>query len=251
MVPGAALMIFKFYDPVTKELRVIGHRCVSPRGRIQDYQAVVCKSAKLPPGTPLKCCEELSDNRYPPVDQTMNFHAAELQHGDILVWAPEHQLTKSRRDLQQSLQALHNLLVVEFRDVSDPSTPGKLIDLDGRDLYKDFVSVLARALRVPWTHVQLTTRTTFRTVGSPGPSEFKVRSSTNLTLQKLLYQSQTFGKEREPIMYYEKIDLPLSELENMVEVQLDWLDLTGEMTVEKHLYHMPKDCTVGTSGVLL
>ena len=232
------LICCKFYDASKEELQIV--KLVYPKKSetiavLHDHMVEVLQ---LPAGTQLECLEELKRMNYTPVDLADTHAAAQLQHGDILVWSLDNTATRA------ALLTLCSKITVNWRDVTEPTADGFSMTMDSRMTYQETVAALATELKIADPRLlQLTTHeppTRYNLVA--GPSD-KVLSKTAYKLYDIVYVPYARTRKANPIVYYEKIPTPIAEFESLTEFEVEVLDTSKAMRVTGYKVHGPADQT--------
>lgn len=226
-----ALIICKFFsrdgESNTPRLRVVTHAYPHKTERIGDYTAQVFKAAGAElivgdgadPNENVEIREELAPLQYPKCDPTATFDSAGLQHGDVLVWSVNGANT------EEFLFSKFHERKVEFRDLDKPTEPGFFLTLDGRSPYVEVAKAVAQVLDCNPRKLQFTTHDVDRIVQQSGPSE-KISSKTASRLNEIFYRAARirYGVRPGSILYYQKIEMDIDQLEDLEEVVLHVVD---------------------------
>ena len=176
-------------------------------------------------------------NHYPlSVEDTKK--CLQLGNGDILVVQPA--VTQVMEDtlkfpnVAQFMAFRHNHQVVHFRDVAAPKLDKVRLELTKLMSYDEVAEALAAAIDLP---DPMTLRFTAYNVYTNGPKSvsYKFRGVDNL--------SQMLDNQQSDVLYYEVLDIPLPELEQLKTLKVCFHASNTKLVQEFHL-RLPKNATV-------
>lgn len=129
----------------------------------------------------------------------------------------------AKASIVQYYEYIFNRIIVEFRPKIDED--GTLstypIELSRKSTYDQVAAKLAEKLEVDPLHIQ------FTTVSLPsGLPKNTIKRSTNLTLQEMLTPAYPHHGPQHNMLYYEKLDMSIVELESKRLVKVTWLGPT-------------------------
>ncbi|KAI7815889.1 ubiquitin carboxyl-terminal hydrolase 5 [Gamsiella multidivaricata] len=231
-VQNGSIMIFtKYYDPFSAKLEGVGKLYVQKTAKVGDIVPILNERKGFPANTPLKLFEEIKPTMIEPMKMKLTFHQSEIQGGDIIVFQKE--LTpKEANDLReqnakasipQYFDYIYNRVVVDFKPKNDED--GTLqtysIELSKKSTYDQVAQKLSEKLGVDPLHIQ------FTSASSPsGLPKNTIRRATNLHLQEMLSPSYVHQAVSQNILYYEKLNISIVELESKRLVKVTWLGPT-------------------------
>jgi ubiquitin carboxyl-terminal hydrolase 7 len=241
------LITCKFYDPSTG-LRVVKVVYPSQTDTVMSLHDEMVETLQLPAGTRLTCNEELRTMSYPECELDGQLKAdAELQTGDILVWA----VASTSSSTSNYLEKLCSEVTVCFKELSEPGGEGITMLLDDRMNYAQTVAALATKLELPDPDfIQLTTHDPPKTWQVGGPSD-KVSSRSLKNLGELAYPPYTRSSKSLPgTLYYAKISTPIAEFESLTKFEVVLLKTKAEdektsvmMDTQEYTVYGPADQT--------
>ncbi|KAG0239645.1 hypothetical protein BGX31_002574 [Mortierella sp. GBA43] len=236
------IMIFiKYYDPFTTRLEGVGRMHVQRTAKVGDIVAVLNEKKGFPSSTSLRLCEEIKPTMIEPMKMKSTFQQSEIQGGDIIVFQKEltpkeyvyndsygnSQINElkdqnSKASIHQYYEYIFNRIVVEFRPKNDEegALPTYSIELSKRSTYDQVAAKLAEKLDIDPLHIQ------FTTASPTGLPKNTIKRSTNLPLQEMLAPGYAHHGTQHNVLYYEKLDMSIVELESKRRVKVTWLGPT-------------------------
>ncbi|KAF9582420.1 hypothetical protein BGW38_000230, partial [Lunasporangiospora selenospora] len=213
-------MIFiKYYDPFTSTMEGVGKIFIQRNSKVGDIIGQLNEKKGFPSNTPLKLYEEIKPTMIEPMKLKSTFLQCEIQGGDIIVFQKD--LTpKDLTDLQQQnrkatvpqyFEYIHNKIEIEFKpkNIEDTTLETYTIELGKKNPYDMVAQKLAEKLDVDPLHIQFT-----MAGGINGLPKTPVKRSTNLFLQDMLSSSYNQPGQTLNVLYYEKLDISIVELES-------------------------------------
>ncbi|KAI9357685.1 ubiquitin carboxyl-terminal hydrolase 5 [Zopfochytrium polystomum] len=222
-----AFIFIKFYDPRARKMEYIGKLAVSNKASaILDYLPLISEMARLPPDVPLKLFEEIKPDMIDPLDPRKSFSQAELGDGDIICVQRELLPAEIEELKDPSLAGipgyfdnLRNRQVVVFKHrpkEREQARPDVDLTLSKKMTYDVVLNRLGEALG--WDPLKL------RLSLGPNSKQYIKRSPT-LTLQEMLHQAYYVANPNAPsTLYFELLDIQLSELENKRFLKFSFAD---------------------------
>ncbi|KAG0004724.1 hypothetical protein BGZ65_012817 [Modicella reniformis] len=228
------LMIFiKYYDPFTTKLEGVGRQYVQKSAKVGDIVGILNERKGFPSNTSLKLCEEIKPTMIEPMKMKSTFHQSEIQGGDIIVFQKDltpketsdlkDQNPNAKPSIGQYYEYVVNRIIVDFRPKidEDGTRPTYSIELSKKSTYDQVASKLAEKLDVDPLHIQFTTASL-----PSGLPKNTIKRSTNLPLQEMLSSSYVQHGAQHNVLYYEKLDISIVELESKRLVKVIWLGPT-------------------------
>ncbi|KAF9172197.1 hypothetical protein BGX20_006156 [Mortierella sp. AD010] len=228
------IMIFvKYYDPYTSTLEGLGKLHVQRTAKVGDIISILNEKKGFPSNTQLKLFEEIKPTMIEPMKSKSTFQQCEIQGGDIVVFQKD--LTQNEvTDLQQqNLRAaipqhyeyLYNRIVVEFKPKVEQDENSALqtysIELSRKSTYDQVASKLAEKLGTDPLHIQ------FTTASSPnGAPKNTIKRMPNMVLLEMLASGYVHGGVAPSVIFYEKLNVSIVELESKRLVKVTWLGPT-------------------------
>ncbi|KAJ1414972.1 Ubiquitin carboxyl-terminal hydrolase 7, ICP0-binding domain, partial [Sesbania bispinosa] len=240
---GNILLFFKLYDPKKEELRYAGRLFVKQTaapmtileklnqmvGFSYDEEIELYEEIKFVPGV---MCEL--------VNKLVSFQESELQDGDILCFqkAPPDDGDKDclLPDVPSFLERMHNRQIVCFRYLKRPHEDDFYLELSKVNSYDDVVETLAHRIGLDDpSKIRLTSHNNFSQ--QPNPVPITYRGVENL-LSMLVNCNQTSN-----ILYYEVLDIPLPQLQDLKCLRVAFYYSTKNQVVSYNI-RMPNHSTV-------
>jgi len=230
------LLFFKYYDPAKEKIYYMGHSYVSIQAKVSSIVPRLVKRANLPEGTQLLLFEEIKPNfieKMDDLDKALEHVLDELMDGDIVVFqrkfasqqeAEQYRLPTCRdyfRDLFYRVE-------VNFVDKNVANDPGFILTLSQRTQYDQMVEAVAKHLDMDKTHLQFFKSANYRE--APG-------QALRCTYEGSLGELFMYFKPRHPKkMFYQKLTIPIHELENKKQFKCVWMSSDQKEEKELTLY---------------
>ncbi|KAH8731800.1 hypothetical protein GQ44DRAFT_698046 [Phaeosphaeriaceae sp. PMI808] len=246
------LMIFlKHFDPKTQSLFGVRTFYAALQDKVSDLTPAITKIMGWPAGTQIKLSEEIKQNMIEAMKPKITLAASEIQDGDIITV----QRVLSDKEMTQIAQAggyleakdfydyLLNKVNVEFapRIADSDELPSFSLTLSKKMTYNQFASKVAEHLKIEPTHLRFTT---VSTAGKPKqPVKFNVNSTVNTILFPGPYSYSASATQRPDAMFYEVLDMSLTELEQRKSIKITWLP-EGLSKEEEYTLMIPRNAQV-------
>ncbi|KAF2841356.1 cysteine proteinase [Patellaria atrata CBS 101060] len=225
------LLFLKHFDPESQTLLGVGHFYAAWHDKVSDLSTHILKLMDWPAGTTLKCYEEIKPTMVEIMKPKITLAACELQDGDIItVQKPLSEKTVSSMaalgnptDVREFYDYILNRHTVWFMPkVHQEEDQGFTLTLNKKMTYDQFAAKVGEHLSVDPTHLR------FHTVNSTnGRAKTVVKRTPQTTLNTILMPSYhhygTGGNQRHDALYYEILELSLSELDLRKNIKLTWL----------------------------
>ncbi|KAI9006948.1 ubiquitin carboxyl-terminal hydrolase 5 [Hyaloraphidium curvatum] len=234
--PHRSLLIFlKHYDPTKGTIDYAGHLTVKSKHlKIQDIIPMIQQRMKWEPDTNVRLFEEVKPEMIDPLTKLkQTFDAAEIGDGDILCFQKE--LTEqelanlppgSFPTVKEYFDFLQNRIVVQFKpkdaEVRLPDDLGSgefELELGRRMTYDAVAEKVAQRLGADPLKLRFSIQ--------PSPSGINrdrtvIRRAPASTLASMLQTS--YAPQASNVMFYEILDIPITELESKRYVRVTFLD---------------------------
>ncbi|KAF9301521.1 hypothetical protein BGZ74_006608 [Mortierella antarctica] len=229
---GTIMIFIKYYDPFTSTLEGVGKLHVQKQSKVGEIVPQLLEKKGLPSGTAVKLFEEIKPMMIEPMKMKSTFHHCEIQGGDIVVFqkdptpkeVAELQQQGLRPSAPQHYEYIFNRVVVEFKPKNEEDTTLQTytLELSRKNSYDQVASKLAEKLETDPLHIQFTAAPT-----PGGQPRMPIRRSTNLLLQDMISPGYSYQGQSTPnLIYYEKLDMSIVELENKRLMKVTWLGPT-------------------------
>ncbi|KAI3902000.1 hypothetical protein MKW92_032897 [Papaver armeniacum] len=220
------LLFFKLYDPEKEEIRYVGRLIVKGSGKPLEILKKLNEMAGFPPDEEIQLYEEIS---FEPtvicehIDKNLTFCDNQLEDGDIICFqkpASAHSMTPNLyHDVTSFLEYVHNLQlskVLTYDDVTE--TVARHLGLDDP------------------TKIILTAHNCYSQNLNPHAIKYK---GFNHLSEILIHHNRTSN-----ILYYEFLDIPLPEFQDLKTLKVAFHHSTKDDMVF-HSITLPKQSTVG------
>ncbi|CAN8259679.1 unnamed protein product [Cochlearia groenlandica] len=237
------LLFFKLYDPENAVLRYVGRLMVKCSCTPMDIVGQLNQMAGFDPNEEIELFEEI--NFEPSVlcehlDKKTAFRLCEIGDGDVICYQKPHSIQGSEcqyPDVPSYLEYLKNREVVRFRTLEKPKEDEFALELSKRHTYDDVVERVAQKLGLDDpSKIKLTSHNCYSQ--QPNPQPIRYRGVNHLS-EMLAHYKQTSD-----ILYYEVLDLPLPELQDLKTLSVAFHHATEDQGVI-HSVILPKQSTVG------
>jgi len=240
------LVFLKFFDAEAQSLYGVGHIYLKKHSKVADMVPMITQlmgwthnasslSNGLTNGTPwpptLALYEEIKHSMIEPMKPKSTLAMAEIQDGDIVCFqrvlsekeAASISQTGGYTDAREFYDYLLNRKTVSFH----PKFPiegekdGFKLDLSRKMSYEQFSAKVGEYLKVDPTHIRFST-VNVTTAKAKAP----VKRNANQNLYQILNpQFGTYGNnnQRDDGLYYEILEMSLSELDTKKNLKLTWV----------------------------
>ncbi|KAF9432060.1 hypothetical protein BGZ76_011315 [Entomortierella beljakovae] len=245
------LMIFvKYFDPFTSKLEGVGKLFVQKSAKVGDIVATLNERKGLPPNTPLKLYEEIKPTMIEPMKMKSTFQQSEIQGGDIIVFQKDLTPKEANELSSQNIKAtipqyfdyIYNRIIVNFKPKNEEDTTLQTytIELSRKSTYDQVATKLAEKLGTDPLHIQFTSASL-----QNGLPKAPIKRITNLQLHEMLSPGYIHqGGLGQNVIYYEKLDISIVELESKQLLKVTWLGPTLKDEAPHELL-LPKTDTMG------
>lgn len=256
------LIFLKHFDAESQTLRGVGHVYLRRQAKVSDLFPLIVKklgwiegsnamtngvtNGNLPSPT-LSLYEEIKSSMIEPMKPKVTLQHAEIQDGDIVCF--QRQLSEKQvgalasagnyTDAREFYDYLLNRKTVIFSPKVLPEDHDGVfkLDLSKKMSYEQFSAKVGEYLKVEPTHLR------FSTVNSTtGKAKAPVRRNAVQTLNQILspaFGTYGGGNQREDSLYYEILDMSLSELDTKKNLKVTYLT-DGQAKEETYDLLVPK-----------
>lgn len=241
-IPPHTLLVFlKYYDPVTETLSFLTHTFIHQLAKIYDLAPLVCSKVGLPTDTPLIAFEEVKPEPTVMVDELSpetTPQAFDGINGDIIVFQLPPPANKDLRNptVKEYLEYIRSRRTVEFRKLEQFQETGFKLELRASMTYDEVAEKVAEHIGLADPRcLRFTMHSSY--MHHPQKEAIKYRSKPDL--EAMLRH----GAHLNELLYYEKLDMPLPELEQLKSITLAFYNDKVEQ-VSTHTLRVPKDHNV-------
>ena len=235
------LLFLKCFDAEAQTLKGAGHIYLRKHEKVSELAPPILQLMNWPAGTMVKLHEEIKPSMIEPMKPKQTLHQAEIQDGDVICF--QKALTERESaaivqaggytDAREFYDYLCNRLNVRFSPKISANREEESFELtlSKKMFYDQFSAKVGEHVKADPTHIRFFTINA--TTGNPKPS---VKPNPNTTLQHILTPQYTYGgaSQLASALYYEVLDLSLSELETKKNLKITWLSegITKEETFD-------------------
>jgi ubiquitin carboxyl-terminal hydrolase 7 len=246
------LMIFlKHFDAQAQSLYGVGTFYATLQDKVSDLSPAITNIMGWPAGTQIKLSEEIKQNMIESMKPKVTLAASEIQDGDILTVQRvlnEKETTQVTAaggyvEAKEFYDYLLNRINVEFmpKGGEDTDFPTFSLTLSKKMTYSQFAGKVAEYLKTDSSHLRFTTATT------AGKAKTIVKYNLNVTLNTILfpgsYNYSTSATQRPDMLFYEVLDMSITELEQRKPIKITWLP-EGLSKEEEHTLMVPKNAQI-------
>ncbi|KAG2175621.1 hypothetical protein INT43_001268, partial [Umbelopsis isabellina] len=236
------LVFIKLFDAATQSVHGLGHLYVDKNGRVGDIIPTLNAMAGFEKDTQLMLFEEIKPTMIDPMDVRLTFVRAEIQDGDIIC-IQKHISEENAQQLRSQhqypivpeyLDYLLKRVTIQFKPRFGTGTGGQFdLTLSRSMLYDVVATKVGEKLNASPQNIR------FTAPGVSGTPKTVIRHLPNSTLMEMI-QPSMYNGVNVPTLFYEVLDIPLSELETKKQVKITVLTPT---LLEEKMYDMvlPKD----------
>ncbi|KAI9784883.1 MAG: hypothetical protein M1816_000578 [Peltula sp. TS41687] len=236
------LLFLKHFDVEAQTVRGVGHVHFSKTEKISELTAPILQAMNWPLDTNLKLYEEIKPAMIEPMKPGQTLVAAEIQDGDIVCFQkaiPEKDLSSvvppdGIADVRDFYDNLCHRVTVRFAPKTSQPRPDEIFELglNRRMLYDQFSAKVGQHLGVAPTHIRFWTINA--TTNNP---KAVVRRTPTINLHQILtpsYGNYAASSQLSNALYYEVLDLSLTELESKKSLKVIWLSegISKEDTID-------------------
>jgi ubiquitin carboxyl-terminal hydrolase 7 len=232
-------VFFKHYEPATETLQFVGRAIVRCSLKPPDLYQMMNNMAGLPLHTPLVVFEEVKPAMIDPLRPNVTLKEAEISNGDIIVFQrlPDLHEGNTLTSVQDYYDYILNRVTVKLRRLDQPKKVVFTLELSKRMLYDQVTKRLADKLGTDPAKIRLTGHNSYYDQPKPTP----IKRQERMTLNDLL---STYYQPNTDTLFYEALEVPVSELENKRALKVAWHNTKTEL-VETLSLLLPRDSNVG------
>ena len=242
----AILVFLKYFDVESQSLMGVGHIYVKKQSKVSDMVPMIQQIMGWTNGVPsisngltngtstpptLSLYEEIKHSMIEPMKSKATLAMAEIQDGDIVCFQKalsDKEIsaiaqTGSYTDAREFYDYLLNRKTVSFspKNASENEADTFKLDLSRKMSYEQFSAKVGEYLKVDPTHIR------FSTVNATtGKVKVPVKRNISQNLYQILNpQFGTYGNnnQRDDALYYEILEMSLSELDTKKNLRLNWV----------------------------
>ena len=242
----AILVFLKYFNVEAQSLMGIGHIYIRKQSKVSDMIPMIQQVMGWTHGVPsisngltngtsspptLSLYEEIKHSMIEPMKSKVTLAIAEIQDGDIVCFQKalsEKEMsaisqTGGYTDAREFYDYLLNRKTVSFlpKATGEEETEPFKLDLSRKMSYEQFSAKVGEHLKVDPTHIRLSTVN-----ATTGKVKAPVKRNANQNLYQILNpQFGTYGNnnQRDDALYYEILEMSLSELDTKKNLKLTWV----------------------------
>lgn len=220
------LVFLKYFDVQKQTLSGVGHIYVKKNDKVADATPQICKLMQWDPSTPLLLFEEIKFSMIESMKMKNTFQQSEIQDGDIICFQKNipdlDPGTTTYTDARQYYDYLLNRIPVNFFPRINGANESFALSLSKKMTYDQFSAKVGEHLKAEPTHLRFATVNA--TTGKP---KNWVKRGLNQTLHQVLQTQYSpyggYSSHRNDALYYEVLEVPLTDYETKRLVKLFWL----------------------------
>lgn len=239
---SSILIFIKIFDVASQSIHGLGHLYVEKNGKVGDIIPTLNSMAGFEKDTPLMLFEEIKPAMIDPMDTRLTFVRAEIQDGDIIciqkhISEENAQQVRSQHlfpTVPEYLDYLLKRVTVQFKPKYGSGSGGQFeLTLSRSMLYDVVAAKVGEKLNAAPQNIRFTAQ------GVSGTPKTVIRHLPSSTLLDMISPA-SYNGVNVPTLFYEVLDIPLSELETKKQVKINVLTPTlSDETMHDLL--LPKD----------
>lgn len=221
------LVFLKHFDVKAQTLCGVGHVYVKKQAKVNEIVPQIQEIMKWDKNTNVVLFEEIKDNMIEQMKPKQTFHQSEIQDGDIICFQeliPDLDLSRiPYHDAKQYYDYLLNRTTIRFfpKAQKDVEAQSFSLVLSKKMNYEQLCAEVGRHLQIEPTHLR------FSTVSAQsGKPKQVIKRNPNHNLSQMLlaqYSNYGFNAHHTDSLFYEVLDMSLSEFETKKAVKVTWL----------------------------
>ncbi|KAJ5462719.1 hypothetical protein N7475_007663 [Penicillium sp. IBT 31633x] len=220
------LIFLKNFDIMTQTLSGVGSVYVNKGQKVSELAPIILSKMDWPAGTEFMLFEEIKHNMIDVMKPKQTFQQSEIQDGDIITFqrtVKESELPPSAlyTDARQFYDYLLNRMEVQFAPIKADEGDTFSLALSRKMTYDQFAKKVGEHLGVNETHLRFAP-----VVASTGKAKPFLKRNTNQNLSQILngqYGAYGYTMHRADALYYEVLDMSLSDYESKKCFKVTWL----------------------------
>ncbi|KAJ5562977.1 hypothetical protein N7535_002578 [Penicillium sp. DV-2018c] len=231
------LIFLKNYDVAAQTLTGVGSVYVQKSQKVSELASTILSKMDWPAGTEFMLFEEIKHNMIDVMKPKQTFQQSEIQDGDIITFqrtVKESELPPSAlyTDARQFYDYLLNRMEVQFAPIKANEGDTFTLALSRKMTYDQVAKKVGDHLKVDETHLRFAP-----VMASTGKAKPFLKRNVNQTLSQILngqYGTYGYTMHRSDALYYEVLDMSLSDFESKKSFKVTWLPegISKEESVE-------------------
>ncbi|KAH8146865.1 uncharacterized protein LAJ45_09239 [Morchella importuna] len=227
---GAWIVVFlKHFDAEEQTLLGVDHVYMRKNDKVAELPPVIQALMGWPSSQQIKLYEEIKPSMIEPMKPKQTFQQAEIQDGDIIcfqkVYNEKEQLSLLQKSAMFDAKDFYDYLVNKMKIKFIPRFSNQEVNrifeltLNKKMSYDQLADKVGDYLDAPPTHLRFTTVN-----ANTGTARTIVKRNPNTNLQQMLVNQYYANSTLSPnSLFYEVLELSLTELETKKVVKLMWL----------------------------
>ncbi|KAI9493559.1 hypothetical protein BDB00DRAFT_883062 [Zychaea mexicana] len=233
-----SMVFLKYFDVKQQKMIGMGHLYIKAHDKVGEIIPALLDRAKLPKDTQLSLYEEVKPTMIEFMNPKHTFHNAEIQNGDIIcfqiaVKEEEADNIYARNEVatvREYYSTIFNRVLVEFKPRTDKQGQEVSLKLDRRATYGTVAKDLAKALNADYQKLMFTTAHSVTRQPKDALAFSNKMSLESMVSSMPPAQEYAYAVSIEsvpaPILYYDILDVNLSDFESKESVDVTLLHPT-------------------------
>ncbi|KAJ5104666.1 hypothetical protein NUU61_002013 [Penicillium alfredii] len=233
----SVLIFLKNFDAVAQTLTGVGSLYVHKIQKVSELAPTILARMNWPAGAEFILYEEIKHNMIDVMKPKQTFQQSEIQDGDIITFQrtvkdSELPPTALYTDARQFYDYLLNRMDVTFAPIKASEGDEFTLTLSRKMTYDQFSKKVGEHLQVDPTHLRFAP--VMASTGKPKPFLKRTIAQTLAQVLNGQYGAYGYTMHRSDALYYEVLDMSLSDYESKKCFRLTWLPdgITKEEVVE-------------------
>lgn len=235
------LIFLKNFDITAQTLTGVCSVYVHKSQKVSELAPTILSKMDWPAGTEFMLFEEIKHTMIDVMKPKQTFQQSEIQNGDIITFQraiKESELPASAlyTDARQFYDYLLNRMEVQFAPIKTNEGETFYLTLSRKMTYDQFAKKVGEHLKVDETHLRFAP-----VMASTGKAKPFLKRNINQNLSQILngqYGAYGYTMHRADALYYEILDMSLSDYESKKCFKVTWLPdgVTKEVRVKDSLF---------------
>lgn len=222
----SVLIFLKNFDAMAQTLTGIGSLYVRKIQKVSELAPTILARMNWPAGTEFILYEEIKHNMIDVMKPKQTFQQSEIQDGDIITFQrtmkdSELPPTALYTDARQFYDYLLNRMDVTFAPIKASEGDEFTLTLSRKMTYDQFSKKVGEHLQVDPTHLRFAP--VMASTGKPKPFLKRTIAQTLAQVLNGQYGAYGYTMHRSDALYYEVLDMSLSDYESKKCFRLTWL----------------------------
>ncbi|EFA82639.1 meprin and TRAF domain-containing protein [Heterostelium album PN500] len=209
------LIFFKYYNPQTTTMKFVGSRVIDLNWKASHIVPILNQLAGLPQNTNIALYEELSESDIEPLKLSETLKKLEIQNGDIIVFQKPVPINEKYHypTTLEYFDYIKHKTTVKFKQVENNSVNFTL-ELSKDMKYPEITNIISQQIKVDANKIRLLTGPKYY-----GSDFTPIKPNDNIPLKDILLSGQRSTDQ----LYFEVLNIPVSECESKRNFKVNWL----------------------------